>query len=458
MRHIVLLLALPLLGCDPAPAPADAPGMDAGRSDSGGVDGGGTDAPVDVGMGELASSITQYGITWTFDRAYPTGTFVTGDPWVVGPVTIVSIDPAPTGTRNGSVVNPTGGHQGYDDRGGEYDDEENVTLPVTLMPDESLVSSISKPDDGGDFRNVGCLRAQAVLTAIAAPVSATTFRPAYAGTYKRYFDAATIRWELLPELEAPSDAPDVADLAHMLDRPRIDHLSSWTIQDSCAEENWDNGEGAHACYGREVATVISDAALAVMLADPDRDELALALIQHGIDNYGVLRAGGSWHADGGHHNARKLPVVFAARMLDDCDMLAVGADYAGDFGEDGHTYLGEDGTALFGSDCGGGRGTYFEDGCMGGGARDCRDPAGRLDACPDYRDCCTSAYWVGQALAARMLGAEGVWDHPPFFDYVDRWMAGDVSGDGETSSPFVETMWTTYRDAPVDLPAPAVCD
>lgn len=451
MRVAVLFAcvsSLSISACDPASAP-----VDAGRLDAALLDGGGSD----VGPGDLRSSITQYGITWTFDRAYPTGTFVTGDPWVVGPVTIVSVSPAPTGTRNGSVVNPTGGHQGYDDRGGEYDDSENVTFPFTLGVDESLVSSISKPE-GGDFRNVGCLRAQAVLTAVAAPVSATTFRPAYAGTYKRYFDASTIRWTLLPGLPPPSDAPDVGDLAEMLDRPRIDHLSSWTIQDSCAEENWNNGEGAHACYGREVATVFADAALAVMLDDPGRDELVLALLQHGIDNYGVLRAGGHWPADGGHHNARKLPIVLAARMLDDCDMLAVSTDYGeDDFGEDGHTYVGVDGTALFGSDCGGGRGTYFEDGCMGSGARDCRDPAGLVDACPDYRDCCTSAYWVGQALAVRMLDAEVVWGHPPFFDYVDRWMAGDV-GDGSVSTPFVETMWTTYRDAPVDLPAPRTCD
>lgn len=430
--------------------------MDAPAGD-GGLDAGRDDAPVDVGMGEPATSITQYGITWTFDRAYPTGTFVTGDPWVVGPVTIVSITPAPTGTRNGSARNPTGGHQGYDDRGGEFDAVDDVTLPVTLAADESLVSSISKPE-GGDFRNVGCLQAQAVLTVVAAPVASTTFRPAYAGTYDRYFDTSEIRWDLLPALPPPASAPDVAALAVMLDRPRIDHLSSWTIQDSCAEENWNNGEGAHACYGREVATVISDAALAVMLDDPDREALVLALIQHGIDNYGVLRAGGHWPADGGHHSARKWPIVFAARMLDDCDMLAVGLDYGPeDFGEDGQTYAGAGGTALFGSDCGGGRGTYFEDGCMGGGARDCRDPAGLVDGCPDYRDCCTSAYWVGQALSARMLGAEGIWAHAPLFDYVDRWMAGDVDGVGDASSPFVEQMWSSHRDVPVTLPPPRTC-
>src|SRR4051812_40150189 len=32
-----------------------------------------------------ASSLTQYGITWTFDKAYTYGSYATGDYWVVGP-------------------------------------------------------------------------------------------------------------------------------------------------------------------------------------------------------------------------------------------------------------------------------------------------------------------------------------------------------------------------------------
>ncbi len=39
------------------------------------------------------ASIEQFGITWTFDSDYECGQFANGDYWVVGPVTIVSIDP-----------------------------------------------------------------------------------------------------------------------------------------------------------------------------------------------------------------------------------------------------------------------------------------------------------------------------------------------------------------------------
>ncbi|MCK5879158.1 MAG: hypothetical protein KAH24_05240 [Holophagae bacterium] len=40
---------------------------------------------------QAGSSVTQYGITWTFKGAPKTGQYANGDTWVVGPVTVVSI-------------------------------------------------------------------------------------------------------------------------------------------------------------------------------------------------------------------------------------------------------------------------------------------------------------------------------------------------------------------------------
>lgn len=407
---------------------------------------------------EPATSVTQYGITWTFDKAHETGQFASGDPWVVGPVTITSVSPEPTGTRNGSCLDPQPNKQGYDDRGGEFAPDDQVSFPATLDPDRSLVSSISKPE-GAEIKNVGCLDAQAVLTVVAAPQPPGALRPAYAGTSKRYFNTSEILWDLLPKLPAPASKPGGAGLLDEADRPRIDHLGSWTIQNSCAEQNWNNGPGAHACYGREVSTFVSDAALYVLLDTPEREELTISMIQHGIDNYGVLKAGGQWAANGGHHSGRKWPIVLAAKLLNDCEMLDVGKEYDDShFGEDGQTYEGANGAALFGWDCGGGNGSYFENGCSGSGAKDCRDPAGLVDGCPDYRNCCTSAYWVGQMLSALILDAKPVWGHDAYFDYVDRWMSGDVEGGGYGSSTFVEDMWSAHR---ANLPAPVAapsCD
>jgi hypothetical protein len=61
-------------------------------------------------------------------------------------------------------------------------------------------------------------------------------------------------------------------------------------------------------------------------------------------------------------------------------------------------------------------------------------------------------------LATLMLDAKGVWNHDAFFDYVDRWMSGDVSGGGSAAGAFVEEMWSLYRSAlPDAAPAPPTC-
>jgi hypothetical protein len=89
----------------------------------------------------------------------------------------------------------------------------------------------------------------------------------------------------------------------------------------------------------------------------------------------------------------------------------------------------------------------------------------------NYRRCCTSNAWVGQALAARIMHAETVWNHDAFFDYVDRWMEQDDTEDirlikkatghdysaswarqRQAWDPFVNQMWAKYRH---DLPKAA---
>ena len=90
----------------------------------------------------------------------------------------------------------------------------------------------------------------------------------------------------------------------------------------------------------------------------------------------------------------------------------------------------------------------------------------------DYRRCCTSVAWIGQALTLRLLRMEKVWNHDAFFDYCDRWMVEDdtehvkiikdsIDNDysakwarqGQCWDKFVEDMWARYRttlEAPID--------
>jgi hypothetical protein len=77
-----------------------------------------------------ANHVTQYEMTWNFDKAYTVGQFANGDWWVLGPVTITNITPtyhqhdfwdftSDKGTCmhwiNGWQVNPVGNQmQGFD--------------------------------------------------------------------------------------------------------------------------------------------------------------------------------------------------------------------------------------------------------------------------------------------------------------------------------------------------------
>lgn len=139
-------------------------------------------------QGEVAKSVSQYGITWTFDKPCTVGKFVNGDWWVVGPVTVVSVTPAPGPApadepitdgksrygasaliddkrlRNGSMIildpDPaapgTGfADQGYDSRCRNYKPECSVGFPCQLKVSRTLISTISgenyQPDRKGNI-------------------------------------------------------------------------------------------------------------------------------------------------------------------------------------------------------------------------------------------------------------------------------------------------------------------
>jgi MYXO-CTERM domain-containing protein len=61
-------------------------------------------------------------------------------------------------------------------------------------------------------------------------------------------------------------------------------------------------------------------------------------------------------------------------------------------------------------------------------------------------------------LTTLMIGAKTVWNHDAFFDYVDRWMNGDVEGGGSAAGALVGQMWTLYRGSlPPAPPLPPSC-
>jgi hypothetical protein len=387
-------------------------------------------------------AITQYGITWTFAAPVPAGRFVTGDWWVVGPVTVRSVEPAPTADRHGSVVDPpAGATQGYDARIAGFDAKLRATFPLALKPGESLVSTASvekvgvkTPDTVPRQYCRGPLRTAAVLTCLKEAPPADAFRPAYVGAWKEMFTVSQLRRDALPKLKAPTAVPDIKPYERVLERIWLDHMRQWVNRKMHPLENMPD-------YGREITNIVSDVALLVLLDDPDkkRETLLLRYVQKGVDYYGVVQSDSNlWIANGGHNSGRKWPILFAGLLLGHEGMKHVKAT----FQEDQQTYYGK-----------GFAGQKALWTIAPGNPNRCHEEAdpktwktfgdskgnNGLKA-EGYRKL-NGPTWVGQALAARLTGMVDNWNHPPFFDYVDRWWR-----ETQSANAFVKAMWVMYRE------------
>jgi len=434
----------------------------------------------------MRTSVARFGITWTFDQARLTGTFVNGDWWVVGPTTVVSVSPGPrsaaaggadepvrwayiadyinqfgdtdlqnnTTRRNGSMINPTwGGSQGYDSGAKTWSSSLSRTFPRTLNVNESLVSTISHtslpnslliPFYSDDTDSM--LRTAAVLTCVAAAPATDAFRPPYAGSSKPIYLASNLRWDLLPSLPPVSSTPTLASMERWVERPWLDHVSSWMMGATAPNENM-----AH--YGREYARGVSMVGLRLMLNDSQaaKEQLMYNFVQLGIDLQGIRVLGAKWQMGGGITSGRKWPIVFAGIMLDDPAMSTFSG--ASEFHEDQQTYWGAGwlGQAVLWQMINhhGIAPTYEERHPSTWDSMDWRSSG--------YRGCCNGLSWIGEGLGALLLGAKQNWNHDQFFDYCDRWMTDDPAPYaaqgishtgfyGHAFDAFVDNMYDTYRN------------
>jgi hypothetical protein len=434
----------------------------------------------------LASEIERYGITWKLGERVPVGRFVNGDPYVVGPVTVVSVDPPPTAERNGSVLNPPPdpGRSGFDSRspGGRFDPKLRAAFPCRMQPGDCLVSTIS-------VGRIGEVRAQlrpsdeaqspvlsaSILTCLDEAAPPDAFRPSYADRGQKIFLAHTLRRDLLPRLPRVqgddgeggwTSRADPEEWAKRFERPWLDICTF----------GFDAPVQYMPHYGREIGRAVGIASLILCLDfdSAEKERLLVGFVQYGIDLWGIVRSGHpGWPAHGGHGSGRKWPILFAGILLGDPEMQSPSKTCPGvRFGEDMQTMRGKGwagATALYAGHMG-------EDGEKhekGWGSYEHLPPAKWLSPIgEDYRRCCTSIAWAGQALAARILGAEKVWGHDVFFEYVDRWMeeddgdavrvlreqtGKDYSADwmrqGQAWDPLVKALWKRYRH---DLPKAAL--
>jgi hypothetical protein len=396
----------------------------------------------------MQSSVTQYGITWTFDTTYPVGQFCNGDYFVVGPVTITGITrPLGVSTQDGSMINPTSGasvSQGFDSRlqDSSYSAGLNIanSLPYTVAVNTSVVSALSEAALTNSFYYLDTV---AVLTVLSVAPPTGAFRPPYVGADKTIrFTESALSYGFLPNLTSVTGAPTLATSSAAFEKPWIEIKTNWQGR------YWHptvNQPG----YGADMSEAVQSALLrlCIFASNAEKRDLLVRLVQYGLDVYGAALTGTTWNADGGHNLGRKGPLLLAGLALSNANILAY-ADKAM------HFIFQEDQQTFYVAQADVDRGVGYVTGDIGTpewGRTHSSNP-GAWDT-PSwtalYRGINGSAL-VGTALFVNMVGARANWNWAPFFDYHDRFMAYELgpSGPVDASNPtptFVKNMWTTYR-------------
>lgn len=295
-----------------------------------------------AGISGAATSVSQYGITWSFSEDKQVGQFVNGDWWVVGPVTISNINPKTIGADigNGSMINPIPGQtQGFysGTQYPAYTATKNISLslPITVQPGNSVVSTIRNPDTWGSNSSPGALvektwfKEASVLTVVASPPAAGSFRPPYAGTDKTIratWNKGSLRYNMLRSLAAPNAAhvPNRTWLEDATQRPLIEMHYNYINSNWKASWNPDKPGGyPRRTYGREISHISSAAGLYLQtnVSNATKEKLLIHMCQWGIDVYGLVRVGMQFQPNGGHDHGRLMPLFIAAKVLGDADML-----------------------------------------------------------------------------------------------------------------------------------------
>lgn len=408
------------------------------------------------------TSISQFGITWTFDKDYPSGQYANGDWWVVGPVTITGISPASTvksgRTVNGSQLNPgLGDTQGYDSAPGDmkYDEKLNAGRPngKDLSPANplrittgSLVSSISLEK----LQTRPQLQTAAILTVVESAPEEGSFRPPPVGKDKTSrWNKNNLDYSILRSLQDPGGMPPLSKMEKAFEKPWLEQNPNWTARYIHPQDN-------QPAYGRDMAILLAEGLLSLHLdySNEEKETLLIRLVQYGIDVYGTAREGGMWEDLGGHNPGRKMPMILAGLTLKDPEILEY-ADASKNF------IFQEDRQTWYVTESDVGRTLYTAD-------KRPREPYTRDDIGiaewgeqhtraqirdgrnwdTYYRDICIAAM-TGHALAAHLTpGATELWNWPAFFDYIDRAfsISGQGAGGGSNTIPgHISQMWKAYR-------------
>jgi len=390
-----------------------------------------------------ASSISQHGITWYFDQEYPVGQFANGDWWVLGPVTVTNITPPFTGTRNGWMVSPVPlGEQSFDSRTTRWNGNLVPELPHTAVGDVSLIKALStdlpnRPGIGcGSGSTRSCIEDYSVLTVLVEPPpnnGVGVFRPPYLTEEKKFYLVDDIDFNRLPSLNPVGNPPSLKSIEHRYAVVQVDHLDVNAVEGVYSRRS--------SSYAANRGTEVAEAILRTFLNDliENKKSAVIHLVQGGIDLHAIMDSGHIWGGQGGLGNARKLPIAYAAYLLNDSKMI-ISLEEApniflpngiGIFNENNQIYYGIFGEALYGAE-GYSEFAYWQTLAIDQGNRIIRDPYHYIDGgiLPggSYQFCCNSMPWKYTALAVRLLNMKNIWHGDAHLDYADRWVEyGSIS-------------------------------
>lgn len=400
----------------------------------------------------IAQSVSQWGVTWTFEEPREVGQFANGDWWVVAPVTIIS--PKSENDQNGSMINPkVNSDLAFDRRmqRNNFDPELNVAtqLPLTITEPSSILSSISlEADTKGDDPQLDVI---AILTVLTEAPAEGSFRPPYQGMDKNIpGNISTFDYSKLGNYPVIENAVMPDAIADSFAKPYIEIKTNWTGRYTHPMSN-------QPPYGREIAQKLGHGLLALQLdaTDEQKRELLINMVQIGVDIYGAAREGAKWTADGGHNQGRKMPLILAGIMLQNDDILkyANAQEYL-IFQEDQQTFYvtQEDVDRPRNQPRDDGRPrmepyTVEMIGTPEWGIRHANEPAkSGSNWNASYRQV-SGAPTTTHVLVAKLMGVEDIWNWPAIFDYYEtRYWPAEREGNRGVNSPskFTRAMWEAY--------------
>lgn len=297
-----------------------------------------------------------HGDTVTFCETRTQGTYLSGDPWIIGPVTICDRSKKDTVSDgiaiNGCMVNPVPPsaasvtadlanrfhNQGWDNRvfGNTYSAANDwcdsypsaeITAGSSIVFSVSLALNACTAKAAGGPRDYQCINYMDVVTVVSSDPGAV-FRPAFTGTDKSYTPSASgIRYNVLKDHPLVTGQPTLATLEaegimrgpliYLADDSqgweRLAPINPWNMIRSPGSPN----SGAQA-YGRAINWGITDVlgALHADYTDMQKQTMVYRLIQTAIDLYGQLGAGRDYYqAKGGFCFGHNTIMLTAASLL-----------------------------------------------------------------------------------------------------------------------------------------------